>query len=137
MLDPNHIYVFSISQTRRQLSNRDMRTTWTLCLLCCCYIIFVGPIVLSTLTGVQGQLNLLCFILYWFQYSTNFIIYAAKSEQYRRAYRLYLRTCLPWLLPMRRDSQVFVIQLSHHQNTDQSRSYREVLLQAYCPHTDN
>ena len=44
-----------------------MRTTWTLCLLCFCYIIFVGPIVLSTLTGVRGQVNLLCFILYWFQ----------------------------------------------------------------------
>ena len=61
------IVIVSIAQTRRQLYSRDVRTTWTLSLLCFCYIIFVGPIVLSTLTGVQGQINLFCFILYWFQ----------------------------------------------------------------------
>ena len=60
------------------------------------------------------------------QYSSNFIIYAAKSEQYRRAYRLYLRTCLPWLLPGRRNSQVFVIDLSHY-----GECGRDVILQSY------
>ena len=49
--------IFSLAQTRKQLSSRDMRTTWTLCLLCFCYIIFVGPIVLCTLTGVRGQIK--------------------------------------------------------------------------------
>ena len=58
---------FSIPQTRRQLHSRDLKTTWALCLLCFCYIIFVGPIVLATLAGVHGQINLFCFILYWFQ----------------------------------------------------------------------
>ena len=31
------------------------------------------------------------------QYSTNFIIYAARSGQYRKAYILFLKSCLPWL----------------------------------------
>ena len=31
------------------------------------------------------------------QYSTNFVIYAARSGQYRKAYILFLRSCLPWL----------------------------------------
>ena len=39
---------------------------------------------------------------------------------------------------MRRDSQIFVIQVSeHHQDTEGPRSYREVLLKAYCPHIDD
>ena len=35
--------------------------------------------------------------LYFLQYTTNFVIYAARSEQYRRAYIQYLKTTLPWL----------------------------------------
>ena len=31
------------------------------------------------------------------QYTTNFVIYAGRSEQYRRAYIQYLKTTLPWL----------------------------------------
>ena len=34
---------------------------------------------------------------YILQYTTNFVIYAARSEQYRRAYIQYLKTTLPWL----------------------------------------
>ena len=113
-----------------------MRTTWALSLLCLCYIVFVGPIVITTLAGFQGQINLLCFILYWFQYSTNFIIYAAKSEQYRRAYRLYMRTCLPWLLPGRRECQVFVIKLSQ-QDYGASPYSGEVIPQSYCVKRDS
>ena len=32
-----------------------------------------------------------------FQYTTNFVIYAARSEQYRKAYIHYIKTTLPWL----------------------------------------
>ena len=31
------------------------------------------------------------------QYTTNFVIYAARSEQYRKAYIHYIKTTLPWL----------------------------------------
>ena len=31
------------------------------------------------------------YALYWLQYSLNFFIYAARNEQYRQAYMLYLK----------------------------------------------
>merc|ERR1719422_1631262 len=62
-----------------------------------CYIVFVGPIFFVSVLGIADETNLACFILYWFQYTTNFVIYAARSEQYRRAYIQYLKTTLPWL----------------------------------------
>ena len=62
-----------------------------------CYLVFVGPIYICTLANIHGQPNLICFILYWCQYTTNFVIYAGRSEQYRKAYTQYIRTTLPWL----------------------------------------
>merc|ERR1712078_649819 len=62
-----------------------------------CYIVFVGPIFFVSVLGIADGTNLACFILYWFQYTTNFVIYAGRSEQYRRAYIQYLKTTLPWL----------------------------------------
>ena len=55
-----------------------------------------------------------------FQYTTNFVIYAARSEQYRKAYIQYIKTTLPWLFddinypqrnqkPRTRRSDVFII----------------------------
>ena len=43
----------------------------------------LASIFLFVLTGPRPNLNLYCFILYWFQYCLNFVIYAARSEQYR------------------------------------------------------
>ena len=86
--------------------------TWTLFVMSFCYIVFVGPIFLVSVLDITHEANLVCFILYWFQvknktgisfsryllqYATNFVIYAGRSEQYRRAYTQYLRTTLPWL----------------------------------------
>ena len=91
-----------------------MKMTWTLFVMSFCYIVFVGPIFLVSVLDITHEANLFCFILYWFQvktiqecpflhslyllqYATNFVIYAGRSEQYRRAYTQYLRTTLPWL----------------------------------------
>ncbi len=41
--------------------------------------------------------HILSKYLYLLQYTTNFVIYAGRSEQYRRAYIQYLKTTLPWL----------------------------------------
>ena len=43
----------------------------------------LAPLFIFVLTGPRPNLNLYCFILYWFQYCLNFVIYAARSEQYR------------------------------------------------------
>ena len=88
--------------------------TCTLVLISLCYFVFVSPIYCCSIFGIIDVPYLICFILYWFQvsfselkvdfsiykipqYSTNFIIYAARSVQYRRAYILFIRSCLPWL----------------------------------------
>jgi len=108
----------SILETRKQLQSRDMKMTWTLFGMCFCYIVFVAPIVLCTLLEVQGEgwrgnVNLVCFIVYWLQYTTNFVIYAARSEQYRKAYIQYIKTTVPWLFEWKGSSKrrprIFII----------------------------
>ena len=84
-------------ETRKQIQSREVRMTWTLIGISFCYLIFVGPIYMCTMFTIQDWPNLICFSLYWFQYTTNFVIYAGRSEQYRRAYTQYIKTTLPWL----------------------------------------
>ena len=84
-------------ETRKQIQSRDVKMTWTLIGISVCYLVFVGPIYICTLASIRDEQNLVCFILYWFQYTTNWIIYAARSEQYRKAYSQYIKTTLPWL----------------------------------------
>ena len=96
-------------ETRREIERGEVRMTWTLVAMTACYCLSVGPIVVCTLLGVEANIPyLLCFILYWFQvlaglsdilsltlprpqYIINFVIYAARSEQYRRAYMQYIK----------------------------------------------
>jgi len=85
--------------------NMDMRMTRTLIGLCLCYVIFVGPIVFVTLFPVPPIWNLVCYILYWMQYTTNFVLYAGRNPQYRKAYILYLRTSIPWLFTKKKERQ--------------------------------
>ena len=77
--------------------------TWTLIGISFCYLVFVGPIYICTLFSINFQPNLICFILYWLQYTTNFVVYAGRSEQYRRAYTQYIKTTLPWLSSVKLD----------------------------------
>lgn len=78
---------------RKALTKREIRTTWTLFLVCFCYFLFVMPIALVNILDKKSdspQLHLGLFCLYWLQYSLNFFIYAARSEQYRKAYVYFL-----------------------------------------------
>ena len=92
-----------ILETRRQIQSRDVKMTWTLIGISFCYLVFVGPIYICTLFSINFQPNLICFILYWLQYTTNFVVYAGRSEQYRRAYTQYIKTTLPWLTSVKLD----------------------------------
>ena len=86
------------SSTKKVLSQKESRTTWTLALVCFCYFLFVMPITIVNILhdfGVHGILDSYCYLfafcIYWLQYSLNFFIYAARSEQYRRAYLFFLK----------------------------------------------
>ena len=102
--------------------------TWTLFGMSFCYIVFVAPIFLCSIFKILGDWNLICFMLYWFQvnasiarplqnffllqYTLNFVIYAARSEQYRTAYLRYLKKKLPFLFGInnsRKHNTIFII----------------------------
>ena len=49
---------------------------------------------------------------YVLQYIINFIIYAGRSEQYRKAYVQYIRATFPWLFDLkntRRERTIFIL----------------------------
>ena len=57
--------------------------------------LFVQPIIILQIIGdrhikVHPIAYLGIYCLYWFQYSINFFIYAARCEQYRKAYKYFL-----------------------------------------------
>ena len=79
---------------KKALDKRERRTTLTLFMVCFCYFLFVMPIALVNIiddTSTSPKLHLALFCIYWLQYSLNFFIYAARSEQYRKAYWYFLR----------------------------------------------
>ena len=84
------------SDINKLLSKKEAQTTKTLALVCLCYFIFVGPITICNIVhdlgyhDVDSYAYLIAFCIYWFQYSLNFFIYAARSEQYRKAYKYFL-----------------------------------------------
>ena len=78
---------------RKIITKREIRTTWTLFMICFCYFLFVMPMALVNMIDVEGEyphVHLALFCLYWLQYSLNFFVYAARSEQYRKAYSYFL-----------------------------------------------
>ena len=67
--------------------------TGAIVLLCAAFVIFVAPIALMSMFDpyvTHPILYLLAFMIYWFQYSLNFVIYSARSEQYRNALKDFL-----------------------------------------------
>ena len=73
---------------QENISRSEAKITWSLFLVCFCYFIFVLPI--TFIHEVHGYVHLVGLCIYWLQYSLNFIIYAARIEQYRKAYILFL-----------------------------------------------
>ena len=84
----------------RITQKRERNTTVTLFLVCFCYFLFVGPMVLLQIlsTIFNNFLNqtvyLSIYCIYWFQYSFNFMIYVIRGEQYRKAYMFFLTQVL-------------------------------------------
>ena len=78
------------------MNQREGNMTTTLFVVCFCYFLFVGPMILleqvaTIFHNFSNQTVYLCiFCLYWFQYSFNFIIYVIRGEQYRKAYIFFL-----------------------------------------------
>ena len=68
---------------------------------CFCYFFFVTPIAFANLFPHRSHENperiailyLVLLCLYWLQYSANFFIYAARCDQYRKAYVYFLQCC--------------------------------------------
>ena len=85
---------FLYRNIKAALDKREKRTTMTLFMICFCYFLFVMPIALVNIiddTHFSPRIHLALFCVYWLQYSLNFFIYAARSEQYRKAYWYFLR----------------------------------------------
>ena len=79
------------------MENREKQMASTIWLLCIGYSINCSPGLVwrfvTTLAPDQkmdGNWSLGLFCLIWWQYSTNFIFYAVRVRQYRRAYRFLL-----------------------------------------------
>ncbi|XP_023331522.1 protein trapped in endoderm-1 isoform X2 [Eurytemora carolleeae] len=88
------------AENKIQLDSRDHRLTIMILLVCGCYVIFVGPIALINVLDYNAEkpeIHLVFFLLYWLQYSFNFVVYALRNEQYRKAYKFFLshvwKTC--------------------------------------------
>ena len=95
---------FSTSNVK-QLNKRDMKMTWTILVVCLCYIGFVAPLTVVLTVGIKTKSVWfdVCICLYWCQYSVNFFVYFWKSKQYRDAYILFLnvawskiKSCFNW-----------------------------------------
>ena len=80
---------------------REVRTTKALFLICLSYLIFVGPVTISDVihdlklyddeSSLHSDFHLIIINIYWLQFSCNFFIYAARSEQFRMAYLYFLK----------------------------------------------
>ena len=94
-----HLTFSASTSTKEKLQERDLKMTWTLLLICSCYIIFVMPIsVINMLDDFAYSylLHLTFYCIYWFQYTLNFVIYAFRSKQYRKAYVYFLQESWQW-----------------------------------------
>ena len=95
------IYIKNFSSTKEILMQRESRTTMALFFICLSYLIFVGPVTISDVihdlklyddeSTLHSDLHLVIINIYWLQFSCNFFIYAARSEQFRMAYLYFLK----------------------------------------------
>ena len=89
----NKYTLFRHTALTDKLDSRDHHMTWTILLLCFCYAIFSFPISILNMLGLEAdwrKVQLCLFCVYWLQYTINFVVYALRSKQYRRAYWDYL-----------------------------------------------
>lgn len=90
---------FSHRISQGKVSTEETRLTQSILLICICYAVFVVPLTLTNLLDpntIRTDVLHFFYCLYWTQYCINFVVYAALSKQYRKAYKFYLGTF--WLL---------------------------------------
>ncbi len=84
--DVNVITYCYSSHIQNAISARDQRLTTMVCRICLCYMLANLPMMGINISGKQHDWPTawyICEVLYWTQYSMNFIIYAASNKQYR------------------------------------------------------
>ena len=79
------------------MSQRERQTTRILCIVCFSFLVFILPVNIDDQLSYFGidvnpYIALAVQMLYWLHYNANFFIYAARSDQYRKAYLFFLGT---------------------------------------------
>ena len=80
-----------------QSSSLIYKFSWTIFLICFCFLAFVLPFNICDFleeTGVfsvDHSIRLAMLYLKWVHFAINFVIYAATSDQYRKAYLFFLK----------------------------------------------
>ncbi len=79
---------------RRQISARERRMTHMLCLICATTVLSNIPAVVLKFVDSEGTGNAASKaavqLIYFGQFSVDFVVYAASNKQYREAYLLLL-----------------------------------------------
>ena len=77
---------------RLTTKNREMKMTWAILSVFLCYEVCATPISILFLLELRGTSYwLVSVMIYLFQFTLNFFVYAFQSEQYRKAYVDYLK----------------------------------------------
>ena len=78
----------------QEVATLEVKMTWTMLLVSCCYFAFVMPMCVLLAFDMDAtlgaQLHTAALCVYVTQYSVNFLVYSLRSEQYRQAYYGFL-----------------------------------------------
>ncbi len=102
-------WIFSHADVGDKLNNRDHHMTWTILLICTCYVIFAFPITILNVLGLEAtwrKVQLTLFSIYWLQYCINFVIYALRSRQYRKAYWDFLTRFVSYIVMGKEEEEI-------------------------------
>ena len=104
-----HFFFFTkiFSHTLEIVTQRESQMTGAVLIICLFYLACVAPRIvyyILVFTGgfdsvgdFQHYLDYALNFLYWWHYTANFAIYAARSEQYRQAYIYFINEVLVYL----------------------------------------
>ena len=83
---------FCFSSLRKILLSREAKTGRIVFLVCLSYFVFVSPVIIIDILAdldyfeTSHQVELILIGFYWIHYSLNFFFYAARCDQFRKAY---------------------------------------------------
>ena len=83
---------FFRSTNEIRFQNRELKMTWAILSVFLCYEVCATPVSVLFFLEMRGTSYwLFSVMIYLFQFTLNFFVYALQSEQYRKAYIDYLR----------------------------------------------